>query len=165
MQQSLLFFVTLQQGVMFLTEMRLRMQQDGLFFMKMQQGRLFFTWKYNKVGCSSWKCNRTSCFSWKCNWVWTVMFYFNLFKQQNVLFFTENAKECVVFHGRWNSVFFSHENATGQVIVNARGWVAFCRDATWRVDLLFMKVGWPLWKRNRSGSLLWKRNSAGCVKM
>ena len=51
--------------------------------------------------------------------------------QQNVLFFMEDETWWVVFH----------ENATGQVIVNARGWVAFCRDATWRVDLLFMKVG------------------------
>ena len=54
--------------------------------------------------------------------------------QQNVLFFMEDETGWVFFH----------ENATGQIIVNARGWVAFCSDATWRVDLLFMKVGWPL---------------------
>ena len=54
----------------------MKIQQGRLFFIKMQQDRLFFMKMQLGVNCD-------------------VLIYF---KQQNVLFFTENAKECVVFH-------------------------------------------------------------------
>ena len=148
--------------------MRLRMQQDGLFFMKMQQGRLFFTWKYNKVGCSSWKCNRTGFFmkmqlGVNCD----VLIYF---KQQNVLFFTENAKECAVFHWKCNRMccfswkmkqggLFFMKMQQGRLLLMQEGGLPsaemqhgelICFSWRW---VKTQQIWFLLWKRNRSGSL------------